>query len=55
MAKPVVATPVLAGQDLQRLIRDVQRPDKGEALRERASQSLCKVMDRGKDYIPRHI
>lgn len=55
MAKPIVATPVLFGSDLKRLIRDVQRPDKGEALRERASQSLRKVTDRGKNYVPRDI
>ncbi len=55
MAKPIVATPVLKGSDLVSLIKDAQRPDNAKEIRERASESLRKVMNRGKDYVPRHI
>jgi hypothetical protein len=55
MAKPITATPILTGSNLMRLIKDVQRPDNAQDLRERASQSLNKVVNRGKAYVPRHI
>lgn len=55
MAKPIVATPILTGPDLKRLINDVQRPDNAREMRERASQSLNKVVNRGKTYVPKHI
>jgi len=55
MAKPIVATPILTGSNLMRLIKDVQRPDNAHDIRERAVQSLNKVLNRGKNYVPRNI
>jgi hypothetical protein len=55
MAKPIVATPILTGSDLKRLINDVQRPDNARDMRECAGQSLNKVVNRGKTYVPKYI
>jgi hypothetical protein len=47
MAKPITATPILKGRDLAQLIKDVQRPDRGQEKRKLAREMLHQA-SRGK-------
>lgn len=43
MATPISATPVLKGQDLVRLVKDLNRPDKNKEQRQKALNALIAI------------
>jgi hypothetical protein len=45
MAKPIPATPVLEGQDVLEVLKELQRPDKAKETRMKAVESL-KIVSR---------
>lgn len=43
MVSPIPATPILKGQDLVRLVNDINRPDKNKSRRQKALKALMSI------------